>query len=204
MTTSRLEAFSDGVFAIAITLLILEIRIPESEAGGHLANDLLHLWPSYAAYAVSFLVIGIYWVNHHMIFDHVERVDRPLLFLNLGLLLSVSFMPFPTGVLARFIREDDAEIAAAAYSATMLVAALAFFALWWYAATREALLQHDVHAGQVRSLLMTSVPGPVLYAACFGLSFINAPLTLAVHAALAIFWAAKGVRWPAHEAAPGT
>jgi uncharacterized membrane protein len=150
MSTNRLEAFSDGVFAIAITLLILEIRIPESGPDTDLAEELLHLWPSYAAYAVSFLVIGIYWVNHHSVFDHIARVDRPLLFLNLWLLLTVSFMPFPTAVFARYIREDDAEIAAAAYSATMLMAALAFFVLWWYTATREELLQHQVHEGQAR------------------------------------------------------
>ncbi len=199
MTTSRLEAFSDGVFAIAITLLILEIRIPEGGPGKDLADELLHLWPSYAAYAVSFLVIGIYWVNHHTVFDHVERVDRPLLFLNLALLLCVSFMPFPTGVVARFIREDEAEIALAAYSVTMTVAAAVFFALWIYSATRERLISHSVHDGQVRAIMLRSIPGPVLYGGTIALSFVHPPLTLAVHGLLALFWAASGVRWPAHD-----
>jgi uncharacterized membrane protein len=199
MSTNRLEAFSDGVFAIAITLLILEIRIPESGPGTDLAEELLHLWPSYAAYAVSFLVIGIYWVNHHSVFDHIARVDRPLLFLNLWLLLTVSFMPFPTAVFARYIREDDAEIAAAAYSATMLMAALAFFVLWWYAATREELLQHEVHEGQVRAIVLRAIPGPVLYGASLALSFVSPSATLALHGVLGIFWAASGVRWPKHD-----
>ena len=199
MTTSRLEAFSDGVFAIAITLLILEIRIPETHGGAGLADELRDLWPSYAAYAVSFFTIGIYWVNHHTLFDHIQRVNRPVLFLNLALLLCVSFIPFPTAVFARFVREDDAGIAAAFYGLTATVAGTLFFALWAYVATSEHLLAHEVHAGQRRRIVLSAIPGPILYAATIGLSFINAPLTLAVHGLLALFWALSGVSWPNHN-----
>src|SRR5205085_2423787 len=94
MGTARLEAFSDGVLAIAATLLVLELRVPE--AGGDLAAALASQWPSYVVYVVSFLTIGIIWVNHHSLLAHVRRVDRPLLFLNLWLLLTISLIPFPT------------------------------------------------------------------------------------------------------------
>ena len=104
MPKTRLEAFSDGVFAIAITLLIIEVRVPDSEAG-ELARDLANQWPSYAAYAVSFAIIGIIWVNHHDIFERIVTVDRPLLFLNLLLLLTVAFLPLPTALLGDYIRK---------------------------------------------------------------------------------------------------
>ena len=98
MNKSRVETFSDGVFAIAITLLILIIQPPRS--GAHLGHELLRLWPSYLAYAISFLTIGIMWVNHHTIFRHIERVDRTFLLLNLMLLMLVAFVPFPTRIAA--------------------------------------------------------------------------------------------------------
>ena len=110
----RTVALSDGVFAIAITLLIIEVRVPDSEAG-ELARDLANQWPTYAAYVVSFAIIGIIWVNHHDIFERIATVDRSLLFLNLGLLLTVAFLPFPTALLGDYIRQgDNAHIAAAA------------------------------------------------------------------------------------------
>lgn len=102
--SGRVEAFSDGVFAIAITLLILEIKVPEG-AGEHLWTALGAQWPSYAAYVVSFLVIGIMWANHHTVFGYVARVDRTLLFLNLLLLLVVAALPWPTALLAEYLRE---------------------------------------------------------------------------------------------------
>src|SRR4051794_19079406 len=100
--TGRVEAFSDGVFAIAITLLVLDVRVPEDLEHGGLWRALGHIWPSYAGYAVSFFAIGIMWVNHHDLFSTVARVDRRLLFLNLAILGLIGFLPFPTAILARF------------------------------------------------------------------------------------------------------
>jgi uncharacterized membrane protein len=129
MATGRLEAFSDGVFAIAITLLVLDLAVParnRSEPGG-LAAALGHQWPSYFAYLVSFLIIGIIWVNHHTVFDTVRLVDRPVLFANLALLLVVSALPFPTRLLAEYLTAGyDSHVAAAIYSAAMLTMGLAF------------------------------------------------------------------------------
>src|SRR5919204_3710698 len=131
MSTGRVEAFSDGVFAIAITLLILIIEPP---SGGHaLGHDLLRLWPSYLAYATSFVTVGIMWVNHHVLFRHFARADRPLLFLNILLLMLIAFVPFPTRVAAEFIRSaDDRRAAALLYGTTMTITAILFISLWLY------------------------------------------------------------------------
>src|SRR5262245_65658328 len=120
METGRVEAFSDGVFAIAITLLILAVGIEQSIARGSLKHQLLHLWPAYVAYAVSFLTVGIMWVNHHQIFRHFERVDRPLLLLNILLLMLISFTPFPTRIVAQHMENStDRQAAALLYGSTL-------------------------------------------------------------------------------------
>jgi uncharacterized membrane protein len=191
MSCTRLEALSDGVFAIAITLLVLDLAVPsEQEAhDGGLAAALGREWPSYFAYLVSFLIIGIIWVNHHTMFDKVRRVDRPVLFTNLGLLLSVSVIPFPTRLLAEYLTAgDDAHVAAAVYSATMLATGM-FFAGLWVAITRDgSLLQEHLDAAVSRAALRRFGVGNVFYLATIGLSFVSAIATLAVHAALAIYY----------------
>ncbi len=200
MRTSRLEAFSDGVFAIAITLLILEVRPPHSKPGG-LAGDLAHIWPSYAAYIVSFAIIGIIWVNHHSMFERIARVDHPLLFSNLGLLLTVAFLPFPTVLLADYIRSgDNAHVAAAVYSANMVVIGLAFIAMWSRLIRAPALLVDGFTVDDARASRRRAVIGPVVYGASIGLAFVSAVLCLVVYACMALYFAA-GTRPPG---GPGT
>ena len=129
MQTSRVEAFSDGVFAIAITLLILSVGIDRAPHGD-LGTYLVDLWPAYLAYAVSFLTIGIMWVNHHLLFDHFARVDRPMLLLNILLLMLIAFVPFPTRIAAEFARSEvDRRNAALLYGLTMTMTAILFVAL---------------------------------------------------------------------------
>jgi uncharacterized membrane protein len=191
MSSTRLETFSDGVFAIAITLLVLDLAVPsEQEArDGGLAAALGRQWPSYFAYLVSFLIIGIIWVNHHTVFDKVRRVDRPVMFTNLGLLLTVSVIPFPTRLLAEYLTAgDDAHIAAAVYSVTMLAMGL-FFGGLWVAITRDSrLLEEHLDPAVSRAALRRFGVGNVFYLATIGLSFVSAIATLAVHAALAIYY----------------
>jgi uncharacterized membrane protein len=191
MNSTRLETFSDGVFAIAITLLVLDLAVPsEQEArDGGLAAALGRQWPSYFAYLVSFLIIGIIWVNHHTVFDKVRRVDRPVMFTNLGLLLTVSVIPFPTRLLAEYLTAgDDAHIAAAVYSVTMLAMGL-FFGGLWVAITRDGrLLEEHLDPAVSRAALRRFGVGNVFYLATIGLSFVSAIATLAVHAALAIYY----------------
>src|SRR2546428_10293929 len=134
MTTSRLETFADGVFAIAATLLILNVDAQVGAAHTDLGARLLHIWPSYVAYAVSFLTIGIIWVNHHTVMSQVARADRTFLFLTVVFLLSVAFIPFPTRLVAEHVRDEGARAAALAYGITLTVTAVMFQALWLHAA----------------------------------------------------------------------
>src|ERR1700759_3063446 len=124
METSRLEAFADGVFAIAATLLILDVTVKAK--GDQLGSALLHAWPEYAAYAVSFVTIGIMWVNHHATLTVIERVDRTFLFLNVGLLASIAFVPFPTRLVAEHLRDVGLRAAAVAYGITLTATAVFF------------------------------------------------------------------------------
>lgn len=129
--TVRLTAFSDAVFAITITLLVLEIRPPADDT--NLLHGLLALWPSYLAYAVTFLFIGQVWANHHVLFDHVRAADRIVLLLNTLLLMVVAFLPFATSVLARALRSGhDERTAVVFYGITFAVTALTFNGVWQY------------------------------------------------------------------------
>jgi uncharacterized membrane protein len=140
--TARLEAFSDGVFAITITLLILEIKPPADYAD--LLRGLVALWPSYAAYALTFLFIGQVWANHHVMFDHIRKADRVVLFLNTALLMVVAFLPFATSVLAGSLREGHGERTAVVfYGIAFDVTALTFNAVWQYA-RRHRLLSEEL------------------------------------------------------------
>jgi TMEM175 potassium channel family protein len=186
MATGRVEAFSDGVFAIAITLLILTIGIPS----GHrpLGHELLRLWPSYAAYAVSFLTIGIMWVNHHTLFRHFERVDRPLLLLNILLLMLIAFVPFPTRVAADFVRSGgDRRSAAFLYGSTMTITAVLFIALWLYGSRR--LLAPESDPREVSGITRSYLPGVPLYGGTTLLAFASPVASLVLFGAIALFYA---------------
>jgi uncharacterized membrane protein len=202
MPSGRLEAFSDGVFAIAITLLVLDLAVPprdEVRPGG-LGSALAHQWPSYFAYLVSFLVIGIIWVNHHTMFSKVKLVDRPVLFANLALLLVVSALPFPTRLLAEYLTAGtDAHIAAAIYSGTMLAMGVAYSVLW-LAVTRDVGLLHE-HIDPVasRAALRRFGIGNVVYLGTIGLSFVSAIATLSVHGALAVYYCFDQLATPRAE-----
>jgi len=138
--TMRLVTFSDGVFAISITLLILEIKPPSDY--GHLLHGLAVLWPSYLAYALTFLFIGQVWVNHHVMFDHIRAADRIILFLNTLLLMVVAFLPFATSVLAGALRSGDGQrTAVVLYGISFAVTALTFNAVWQYACRHRLLSQ---------------------------------------------------------------
>ena len=155
METGRVEAFSDGVFAIAITLVILAVGI-EKAPHGNLGSYLVDLWPAYVAYAVSFLTIGIMWVNHHLLFDNFARVDRPMLLLNILLLMLIAFVPFPTRIAAEFVRSEvDRRDAALLYGLTMTTTAILFLALWMYGSRRLLRADADprVVSGITRSYL---------------------------------------------------
>jgi uncharacterized membrane protein len=193
--TSRLEAFSDGVFAIAITLLVLELHSPELEEGQRLWPALLDEWPQFAAYLTSFAILGIMWVNHHSMFRQIQRADRGLMFLNLLLLLWTTLLPFPTSLFAEHLEDDsiNANVAAAVYSANLTLAAIAFSLIWWYV-LRNHLVEHDMSKAQIRRSLVRYSFGTVIYGACIGISFISAQVTLLIVFVLALYYGFEQVR----------
>ena len=187
METGRVEAFSDGVFAIAITLLILAVGIDKAPHG-NLGTYLVNLWPAYLAYAVSFVTIGIMWVNHHLLFQHFARVDRPMLLLNILLLMLIAFVPFPTRVAAEFARSDvDRRNAALLYGLTMTTTAILFVALWMYGSRR--LLRADADPRVVSGITRSYLPGTPLYATATLLAFVSSVASLVMFAAIALFYA---------------
>lgn len=190
VATGRLEAFSDGVFAVAITLLIFGIATPRV-GQGHLARARLAQWPSYATYVVSFLTIGIIWVNHHGTFARIAVVDRPLLFVNLLLLMAVSFIPFPTSLLGAYIVQGGANAKAAAvvYAGTMTVLSLSFSGIWISAVRRGLLHPERIDQSRARATVPRFGVGMVIYGLSIGLALISPPLDLALFALLALFYA---------------
>jgi uncharacterized membrane protein len=187
--TSRIEAFSDGVFAIAITLLILEIKIP-SPGSGQLSIELLKQWHSYISFFISFAFIGIMWINHHRLFSHIVCCDNVLLILNLLLLLGVVVVPFPTAVLAMHLGQPDQQTAVILYNATYVFIAVCFNLLWRHAASRKhGLLAKDVDSESVQRISRQYAFGPVLYLICLALSRLSIGASLALNAALACFFA---------------
>jgi uncharacterized membrane protein len=181
----RLEAFSDGVFAVAITLLVIEIDIPGP--GGNLAHRVADLWPSFAAYVVSFLTIGIIWVNHHTMVTRIDRLDRTLLFLNLNLLLWVVLIPWSTALNAEHLREGGANehFAAAVYAANLLLMGFAFFAIWGHA--RRARLI-DLPPDAIRDLVMRNLLGQSVYAIAIVVAFVSAPASLVLCFLVAVYY----------------
>ncbi len=188
--TARLEAFSDGVFAIAITLLILEIRVPESTglSNGGLTHDLLALWPSLLAFFLSFWVILIMWVNHHELIRMARGVDYPLLFANGVVLLMVTFVPFPTAVLARHLGTDAARAASAFYCGTFAVGSLTWNALFATIVVRRRLLRPEIEAESVDRVRRAYVMGPIVYAVSVGLALWNPWAGLALCTSLWVVW----------------
>ena len=188
METGRVEAFSDGVFAIAITLLILAVGIEQSIAHGTVKHVLLHLWPAYIAYAVSFLTIGIMWVNHHAVFRQFARVDRPLLLLNVLLLMLIAFVPFPTRVVAdHALSAPDRQAAALLYGSTMTITAILFFSVWIYGSRR--LLRPDADRREVTGITRSYLPGAPTYATATLVALVSSTASLIMFAAIALFYA---------------
>jgi TMEM175 potassium channel family protein len=190
--TTRLEAFSDAVFAIAITLLVLELDVPGA-GEGDLWQALLDEWPSFVSYLLSFLVIGIIWVNHHAVLDHVREADRTLLFLNLVFLFWVTFIPFPTAVLAEHLSSgSDEDIATAVYSGTMTLMGISFGVVWLYISRWGHLLVPGISEEAIRGTTTSFVIGSPIYFLAVGIAFVSAPASLAIIALLAVYYALAG------------
>ncbi|HTY72548.1 MAG TPA: TMEM175 family protein [Actinomycetes bacterium] len=201
----RAEAFSDGVFAIAITLIVLEIGVPHVESDQSLWSALGKQWPSYAAYVVSFLVIGIVWANHHTLFSYIARVDRTLLFLNLLILLTVALIPWPTSLVADYLDTggSQAKVAVAVYSMVNVAMAATFSLFWWYVVRRAPHLLHDdVDRAAASASLHRFSLGLLVYPLTVLLAFVVPIATMAVHGVIAVYYAFNQLSIPRSGAAP--
>jgi uncharacterized membrane protein len=183
----RLEAFSDGVFAIAITLLVLEIRVPpeaDLATPERLLADLGALWPSYLGYALSFVTIGIIWANHHNLFRLVGRVSHALILANLLLLLVVGFVPFPTALLAATLGTPSGQIGVLVYAATFAGLAIAFNILWYAVRRSPGVIRRDADQRSIDSITRSYRLGPPGFLIAFVAAIINPALGMAVIIAL--------------------
>ena len=188
MNKSRVEAFSDGVFAIAITLLVLTIAQPDDYR--ILAHQLADHWYSLAAYVVSFAIIGIMWLNHHSVFTHFERLDRGVVYLNMLLLMTITFLPYPTGVLGVALAKGrGTQTAAVFYGVTMAVNALAWAGMWLYGSSGRRLLRASFPEEERALATLLFTIGVVVYLLAVGVAFWNAYVFLGVQAALALYYA---------------
>jgi len=186
--TGRIEAFSDGIFAVAITLLILNIAVPPQKTESALADALLSNWHIYLAFATSFSTVGVMWMNHHRLFNLIKFSDNGLLVLNLLLLFLIVFVPFPTSLLTQYL-ERGYRLPAALYSATFVVLAICFNLLWRYASHQNRLLGTQANAQMVHAITRQYMWGPVLYLVAFGLAFFSPPASVAWNLLLALFFA---------------
>jgi uncharacterized membrane protein len=189
VSTRRLEAFADGVFAIAATLLILNVDAQVGEGSGAIGHRLLAIWPSYIAYAVSFVTIGIIWSNHHTVMGQLGRVNRVFLLQNVFLLMCVAFLPFPTRLVAEHLRDrHDLQPAALAYGATMTVVSILYVTLWLYAARGRRLLRKDSDPRTVNGITRSYLPGSPLYLTATLLALASPLASVALYGAIALFY----------------
>ena len=184
--TARLEAFSDGVFAIAATLLILEIGVDSSR--GDLGSQLAHIWPAYLAYATTFLIIGVIWLNHHHCVSLIGLVDRTFLFINLLLLLTISFMPFPTKLVAEYLQKPGERDAVIAYAVTMLTMAVVYNVWWRYARNSRRLIADGVSDRSLRAVDRAFNPGVPSYALVLGVAFVSPLASVLITLGIAVFY----------------
>ena len=183
MPKNRLEAFADGIFAFAATLLILNLAV---ETGKPLGPQLLGLWTSYVAYAVSFVTIGIIWINHHLALHQIARVDRP--FQVVLFLMLIAFIPFPTRLLALYVDTPDGQAAALAYGITLTLTAVLINSLWRYAAKGRRLIRDDADERVVSGITRSYLPGPIIYLIATVMALVSPWLSAALYALIALFY----------------
>jgi uncharacterized membrane protein len=178
--TERIEAFSDGVFAIAITLLILDIKVPHAEGTVDLLKRLLGLWPAYIAYVLSFVMIGIYWANHHYIFKLFERTNHTLNLLNLLLLMFIAFLPLPTQVLGEYMLDESNRTTAATFYAIGLLLPAAAWLLVWLYAVRTKLVDRHLDRSYLHRLTLQYAGSVAIYVVAVAVCLIDFKLGLAL------------------------
>ena len=185
LSTGRIEAFTDGVIAVAITLLILEIKVPHIEYGGSLWQALVPLWPKFLAYAVSFGIIGIFWAGHHIMFHYIKRTDRTLLWLNNLLLMFVCAIPFSAAFVGEHLNETTAIVF---YGAVLFLAGLMFTIIWQYASRHHRLLSPTLPKEMVRLGTLAVAIAPIIYALAILMAFVNPNISKGIYLLVPILY----------------
>jgi uncharacterized membrane protein len=206
MSTNRVEAFSDGVFAIVVTLLVLDIHVPAPGPGNSLGHELLAQWPSYAAYVISFMTIGVIWINHHASFSRLREVDHSILIWNLVLLLFVGALPFTTSLMATYLKEGQGEnLAAAVYAFSFLAMGFVFGRLNHHLYVRRSymLTEQISEAARLRTLRYAQL-GQIPYALATGLAFVSPYLTIVICGLTAVYYALPIASGADRSRAPAT
>ena len=189
---NRIEALTDGVFAVAMTLLVLDIKLPELQqplATAELPLKLLSLWPKFLSYTISFVILGVYWVGHHVQLSFIRRADRPLLWINILFLLWVALVPFSTALLSEYA---TTRITIAIYGANLIAIGLTLALHWWYATTENRHVDPDIDRGLVRGAMYRTLMGPLVYVIAIGLSFFRAEVSLAIYALVPMLYILPG------------
>lgn len=187
--TGRIEAFSDGVFAIAITLLVLDLKVAAPTGSEGLAYKLAGEWPAFVAFLNSFATILVIWINHHNLFNLIVKSDCKFMLANGLLLLCVTFLPFPTSLVAEYYGHPGGTTAAVLYTGTFLMMAFAFNILWHYAAYKHRLLGKNVTAKEVKSIHRQYLVGPLFYGTAFLFAFVQVTASLILTILLMLFYA---------------
>lgn len=185
LPTNRLETLADGVFAIVMTILVLDLRVPEVVASGGLASDLAALWPRFATYFISFIVLGVYWFAHHQIFFFLDRVNRTIVWLNIVFFMGVALVPFAASLLGS---HPEDRLAIAFYGILLALLALLGYGIWWYMTGDRGLVDHELDAVLVKKIRMWFLGGPAVMPVAIGLSFVNTFLSLLVYLLLPVIY----------------
>jgi uncharacterized membrane protein len=202
MPKNRLEAFSDGIIAFAITLLILEIHIPD--LGAHVDNPamlkaVLSLLPNFAVYVISFVVCTVWWISHHTFIHDLHSVNRTLLWVNSLFLMLIAFIPFPTGLLGH---HPGQPVATAFYGLTCAMTGLTFWLMRWYASLRAGLMKPEIEKAALKRRARISLLSPIFYATGAVVSILYPITALGLYAAIPIYFAFGNLGHPGSKDAP--
>lgn len=195
--TDRVEAFSDGVFAVALTLLVVSLTVPEIGAGraasaSALLQALAKQWPQFVAFAASFFSVLLLWVSHHQTFAMIRRTSRHLMLANGLLLFLVTLIPFPTAVLARYIQTPGGSVVAALYAGVLLLITASFILLWHVVLSKPGMLKKEMTDAQKRALQRRNTLGLLPYVVAVGVAFWQPYLTVIMCICLSVYWVAAG------------
>jgi uncharacterized membrane protein len=201
ISKSRMETLTDGVFAIVMTLLVLEITVPQlshsevAEVASELPNQLLELWPVVLSYAMSFILLGFFWIYHHDQFHYIKRVNRILVWTTIFYLMIIAFIPFSTSLLGEY---GDQQISVVIYGINIAMAAFVAYVQWWYAARNHRLVDSDLDPVFIKIMSRRGLVGPIIYLIAIGISFISIQISLIFYIAIPLYYlvpARKGKSW---------